>query len=185
LLPKRINRSDDHSAFTNSERQLILAAESLRVGQTPVRDGKKDEKVGDERISVFWRVFGGTILSICALVVITAYQWLANSIHEVRSDVSRLRESSGEYIKNNEFNTRTTTLWNRVQELQSANTSVTVLTAKLNAAEQQITGLEVERKETAREMQQLRERLAKLEGRDESKPSKAAAPLGNDTVPHR
>jgi hypothetical protein len=185
LLPKRITRSDEHSAFTNSERQLILAAESLRGGQAPARDLKKDEKTGDERISVFWRVFGGTILSICALVVITAYQWLANSIHEVRSDVGRLREGSGEYIKKDEFNTRTTTLWNRVQELQVANASVTVLTAKLNAAEQQITALDVERKETARELQQLRERLAKLEGRDESKPSKAAASTGNNTLPHR
>ena len=34
MLPKRTHRGDEHSAFTNSERQLILAAESreIRIG---------------------------------------------------------------------------------------------------------------------------------------------------------
>jgi len=172
LLPKRYNRSDEHSAFTNSERQLILAAESLRAGESAPREAKKDERSGDEKISLFWRVFGGTILSISALVVINAYQSQANNIHEVRADVGRLREANGEYIKKDEFNTRSTTMWNQLQAQQVVNASVSVLTTKLTAAEQQIATLETERKEIIRELLQLRERLAKLEGRDEAKPAK-------------
>jgi DNA repair exonuclease SbcCD ATPase subunit len=233
LLPKRISRSDEHSAFTDSERHLILAAETLRAGDTAARGSKPVEKNNDEKMSLFWRVFGGTILSICALSVITAYQSLANGIHEVRTDLGRVREAGGEYIKKDEFNTRSTTMWNRIQELQAINASVTVLTSKLTAVEQQasaaererremqatlaqVTNLkdrlalldelrrtseqdhkdlvavgpalttlkerdailekqlkdaESERKEVSRELQLLRERLAKLEGRDEGKPT--------------
>jgi hypothetical protein len=246
LLPKRLNRSDEHSAFTNSERQLILAAETLRSGDSSAREGKNDEKSSEERISLFWRVFGGTILSICAFGVINAYQFLASNIHEVRTDVGRLREASAEYIKKDEFNSRSTTLWNRVQELQAVNASVTVLTSKLTglehqftvadrerkemqaalaqagavkdrlailddlrkvseqdhkdllavgallttlkdretALEKQIKDTEAERKEIGRELLHLRERLAKLEGRDEAKPAKPAATPpkgGNDS----
>src|SRR5438874_345207 len=35
---------------------------------------------GEEKISVFWRVFGGTLLSIGALVVMTAYSGISGSI---------------------------------------------------------------------------------------------------------
>ena len=63
------------------------AAETLRVPQVASEQHRPEEK-----ISLFWRVFGGTILSITALVTIQAYQALANNIHELRSDQNRLRE---------------------------------------------------------------------------------------------
>jgi signal transduction histidine kinase len=195
LLPKRTHRGDEHSAFTNSERQLILAAETLRSNGDTAARPPKEEKGGEEKISLFWRVFGGTILSICALVVINAYQSQVNNIHELRLDIGRMREAGGEFIKKDEFNTRTTTMWNSIRDLQAVNATVTVLTNKLTAAEQQlataererkemqaalaqaavlekqIKDAEAERKEICRELQQLRERLAKLEGKDELKPA--------------
>ena len=82
--------------------------------KTPAGDGKTEE-----RLSLFWRVFGGTILSICALVIITAYQQLANGIHDLRADVGRLREGSGEYLKKDEYNGRATQVWNRLNELNN------------------------------------------------------------------
>ena len=174
VLPRRYTRSDGHSAFTDSERHLILAAETLRTGDTPVKrtDGEKTE----EKISVFWRVFGGTILSITALSVISAYQSLANNIHEVRADVGRLRESSGNYIRQDEFNTRTTAIWNSIREAQAVTPTVTVLTNKTVALENQLAAADHERKELCRELLQLRERLAKLEGQQEVKPAALKAP---------
>ena len=83
MLPKRLSRSD--SSFTDSERHLILAAETLRAGDAP--GAAKEVVRPEERISLFWRVFGGTILSICALAVLTAYQSLANGIHDLRKRV--------------------------------------------------------------------------------------------------
>lgn len=199
MLPRRFSRPAPQSSFTDSERHLILAAESLRGGDQPAKTPR--ESPPEERISLFWRIFGGTMLSICALVMINAYQSLANSIHEVRGDLGRLRESAGDWIRKDDFNTRTTTLWNALRDLQIMQSSVSVLTNKLNALEQQavsadrdhkelagvaasLTALrdkdtliekivkdaETERKELSREILLLRERLAKLEGLAEKKP---------------
>jgi hypothetical protein len=166
VLPQRYTRS--HSAFTDSERHLILAAETLRSGDTPPK--QKGSEKAEEKISVFWRVFGGTILSITALSVISAYQGLANNIHELRADVGHLRETSGEYIKKDEFNSRITPVWTGIEKAQAVVPSVTVLSNKTTTLESQLAAADHERKELCRELLQLRERLAKLEGQQEVKP---------------
>jgi hypothetical protein len=169
VLPRRYTRSDGHSAFTDSERHLILAAETLRTGDTPLKQ-KSGEKA-EEKISTFWRVFGGTILSITALSVISAYQSLANGIHDVRADIGHLREESGNYIKKDEFNNRATTIWAGIEKAQAVVPTVTVLTNKAATLESQLAANDQERKELCRELLALRERLAKLEGQQEVKPA--------------
>lgn len=199
MLPRRYSSSASHSAFTDSERHLILAAETLRSGETAPK--RKDGEKTEEKISVFWRVFGGTILSITALSVISAYQCLANNIQELRGDVGRLREGSGDYIKKDEFNTRTTTMWTGIREAQTVAPGLTVLTNRTTAVEgqlaaaererkemqttlvrltalrdhdaaleKQVRDAEAERREVLKELQRVRERLAKLEGQQEVKP---------------
>jgi hypothetical protein len=202
LLPRRLPRPQAHSNFTDSERHLILAAETLRTSEPlpPVKTSRDDKP--EERISLFWRVFGGTILSICGLVVINAYQSLNGNIHEVRSDLGRLRESTADFIRKDDFNTRNATLWNSIRDLQTMQSSVSVLSNKQAAMEQQtaagerdhkellaasaaltalrdkdaalekvVKDVEAERREFVREIQLLRERLAKLEGQAEKKSS--------------
>jgi hypothetical protein len=236
LVPRRITRDDEHPAFTDSERDLILAAETLRSGHT-LKLPKREEKP-EEKLSLFWRLFGGTMLSICALVVITAYQQLAGGIHDLRSDVGRLRDTSADFLKKDDYNTRATQLWNRINEWNGLNTSVSVLTNKMSGLEQQfaaaerdrkdmqgplalvaalkekLTGLEeqrkvseqdhkdlvamaanlatltkqlkeadTERREMCRELQNLRERLAKLEGQAEAKPPADKPALGKPAAP--
>jgi chromosome segregation ATPase len=236
LLPRRITRDDEHPAFTDSERNLILAAETLRSGHA-VKLQKREEKP-EEKLSLFWRVFGGTLLSICALVVMTAYQQLTGGIHDVRNDVARLREASADFLKKDDYNNRSTQMWNRVNELNALNASVSVLTNKMTGVEQQLaaadrdrkdmqgpialvaalreklTGLEEQRKvseqdhkdlvamsanltaltkqlkeadserrEMAREVQNLRERLAKLEGQSEAKPTADKSAVAKPAVP--
>jgi hypothetical protein len=171
VLPRRYARTDGHSAFTDSERHLILAAETLRAGDTPPK--RKDGEKAEEKISVFWRVFGGTILSITALSVISAYQSLANGIHEVRTDLGRIRDGNGEFVKQSEFNTRTTSIWNGIRDAQAVAPSVTVLGNKAAMLETHLAAAESERREMLHEMQHLRERLAKLEGAQEVKPAAA------------
>lgn len=201
MFPRRMARTDSHSSFTDSERHLILAAETVRAGDLNPARPARDEKP-EERVSLFWRIFGGTILSICALIVINAYQSLTSNIHEVRSDLGRLRESSSDLIRKDDFNSRHSTLWNSIRELQGLQTSVTVLANKQAALEQQsaafdkdhkelaaiaaatqalrekdaaieklVKDAETERREFAREIQHLRERIAKLEGHAEKKAS--------------
>jgi hypothetical protein len=201
LLPRRFTRSDGPSSFTDSERHLILAAETLRAGESAPLKIAREERP-EERISLFWRLFGGTLLSICALAVLNAYQSLNNNIHEVRADLGRLRDSNADLIRKDDFNSRQQSLWTSIRDLQSVQTAVTIQNNKIGTLEQQSTTAErdhkeivslsaaltamrekdallekvakdgeAERKELCRELQQLRERLAKLEGQSEKKPS--------------
>jgi len=189
LFVKRSNdRQDEDVGYSGREATITFAAETLRQkAAEPVK--------AEEKISVFWRVFGGTILSITALVVIQAYQSLSANVHDLRNDQTRIREQAADFVKKDEFSSRTTSLWNRVQELQNLNTAVSVTGNKLAGFEQQMSNAdrerkemqaalgslhalrekdaaldkqlrdaEIERKELARELQQLRERLAKIEG---------------------
>jgi chromosome segregation ATPase len=143
-------------------------AETLRV---PTMAAASEPHRPEEKISLFWRVFGGTILSIAALVAIQAYQALAGNIHELRSDQNRLREFTADFVKKDEFATRTSSLWNRVQDLQNVNASVTVLGNKLSVMESQAAQAEKERKDTAVSLAQLpglREKVGQI---DENKKS--------------
>jgi DNA repair exonuclease SbcCD ATPase subunit len=147
VLPKRLNRDEPQETtppgYQSNDRHLILAAETLRASDSAPAEPAKTE----EKLSVFWRVFGGTILSITALVVITAYQSLAGGIHELRSDLSRLRESNAELVKKDEFQSRNTKLWDRLQEFQSVQTAASVLSNKIVALEQQQAAVERDRRE--------------------------------------
>jgi hypothetical protein len=171
VLPRRYVRPDEGSGFTDSERHLILAAETLRAGDTAGKRPAKDGERAEEKISVFWRVFGGTILSITALMVLNAYQSLTKDIHDVRTDVGHLRETNGEFIRKDEFNNRTTKMWDSIRETQAVDSKATVLASRLSAQEAQLAAAEHERKEMLRELLHLRERLAKLEGLQEAKPT--------------
>jgi len=207
-------------------RALILAAGSLRHDDhSPV----KSPGHPDERVSLFWRVFGGTFLSIAALVAITLYNNQASSITELRAEVSRLNEARAEAVKKEEFNTRTQSMWDRMQQLQEIRVTVTSLKEQLNGmgeksvdvkavqdklavieqrlkaaeddhkalakAEIAITALEQktaardaqlktaedDRKDMAKQLQDMRERLAKVEGVTETKPMpKSPAPKSKD-----
>lgn len=135
MLPKRDDRDDTN---TNRDRagELPLASELLRQASTKTDEpAKKDE----EKLSLFWRVFGGTILSIAALVLITIYQAIASSIHDLRTELSRVSESRAEFLKKDEFNTHKTSVWNRFE-------NVTALSAGLSSVKDRVGGLEDHRK---------------------------------------
>src|SRR5262249_14264690 len=74
LKPARFSRSDEGRNDSSEQLFPILASETVRNSATPSHQPPQPVKNGDEKISIFWRVFGGTVVSIVALVVITAYQ---------------------------------------------------------------------------------------------------------------
>jgi hypothetical protein len=148
----------------------LFAGEVLRSGTASLAAAPAR---GEERISLFWRVFGGTLLSLAGLVTITVYQQFNNTIHDLRNDLSRLAESRGELVKKDEFNSRMTSVWNSVKDAQAANASVTALKERSTLLEQQVKAGEEERKELLREVQRLRERLVVVEGRAAANPNTA------------
>jgi hypothetical protein len=157
---------------------LTYKAESLRNVVDSQAQGKLKP---EDRVSVFWRVFGGTLLSITALIGITLYQQFSNSISELRTSLSRLTESRADFVKVEDCNTRFTAVWSNMKELQAANAAVLALKERSALLEQQVKASEEERKELTRELQLLRERQAALEGRQAS----AATPPPATAAPHR
>lgn len=155
-------RQLDEHPYVDRATGLLITSEMLR---NSVPTPKSEEK-----LSVFWRVFGGTILSITALVCIQVYQSLNSSIGELRTDQNRMRETAAEYIKKEDLTSRTSTLWNKVQELQNVGASLTLANSKIVVLEQQLATAEKERKELAKELQGLRERIAKQEGKSTADP---------------
>jgi hypothetical protein len=186
---------NEQAAAARAQGNTLALAETLRVGADA---GARPAK-GEDRVSLFWRICGGTVLSILALAAVTVYQQINASLNELRNDFGRLSESNADMVKKEEFNTRLTTVWNSIKELQATPAAVTALKEQAALVEQQLkaeqehreaTGKELEglnsavtvlkerailqeqqarqeqeRRELVRELQQLRERLANLEGR--------------------
>jgi hypothetical protein len=130
---------------------------------------------GEDRLPVFWRIFGSTVLSIAALIAVTLYQQITANIHELRGDQNRLSQDYGDLVKKDDFNTRITALSHNLKELQAASTTATDLWRERAALlERQLKAEEEERKQMAREytheVQRLCERLAALEGRQNAAP---------------
>jgi len=121
---------------------------------------------GEERLPIFWRIFGSTVLSIAALVAITLYQQVNSSLNEIRSDLSHLNENQGDAVKKDEFNSRILALVNNLNDLKAANKVVGDCGEERSAMlERRLRDSDGERKELARELHRLRERLAVVEGR--------------------
>jgi hypothetical protein len=155
----RADCRDQQSSAVRSRSNTVAVAETLRQGAA-AGPGK-----GEERVSLFWRLFGGTLLSIGALVVITLYQQFSNSLAELRTDMIHLNESRGDLMHKDEFNSRMNSVWSSIKDLQTAGATMTGMREREALLEQQLKSAEDERKEMTRELQRLRERLAVLEGR--------------------
>jgi hypothetical protein len=213
------NEARDHD---EARGPLLRAVETLRsTGASPHALHKPIKAGGEERISLPWRLFGGTLLSIAALVCLTAYQQLTSTLSELRNNLNHLNESRGDLVKTDDFNSRMTALWNTVKELQAAgaalsalkersvlleqqikvgqdqlrtsidavrsnlkeldavNAAVSALKERSTLVEQQFKAGEDERKELARELQQLRERQAAIEVRQAGALARSPADQGS------
>jgi hypothetical protein len=216
---RRPGRDELDSLDSRGPENLVLAAGTMRAAEArPVEAVRAHPGHPDDRVSVFWRVFGGTILSIFALVAVTLYNNLQSNVTELRAELSRSNEARAELVKKEEFNARTQNIWDRVQTLQELKATVSALKEQvagfgekqgdvkslrdqlaaveqrlksaeddhkaLARAELTIGGLEQkvasrdtqlkaaddERKEMGKQLAELRERLAKVEGATEVKP---------------
>ena len=159
-------------ATVRSRGNIVLTSETLR--NSADSNGAQSSKA-EERISLFWRICGGTVLSIAALVVVTLYQQINNNMTELRNDMIRLNESRGDLIKKDEFNMRMTSVWNSIKEEQATGGALIGLRERSTLLEQQLRTAESERKDLSRELQQLRERLAVIEGRQHSSRENSAS----------
>jgi DNA repair exonuclease SbcCD ATPase subunit len=163
----------------DNERTTELATyETARTASEPKEEPAKGD---DHKISVFWRVFGGTILSIVALVTITLFNNFSGSISELRAELSREREARAELVKKDEFNARISTQYERIRahdglkvELEAlkerANTNLAAMDAlkkdagsAVDGAKKELTTVADAVKRDALAIDLLKERLAAVE----------------------
>ena len=124
-----------------------VVAETLRaVAAAHQRDTAppKDE----EKMSLFWRVFGGTILSIAALVAVTLYNNLQSGITELRAELSREREANAGLAKKDDLD--------REREARTAFARKDDLDSRLTKQYERIRAIEAQKAD----IEGLRERVA-------------------------
>jgi septal ring factor EnvC (AmiA/AmiB activator) len=136
----------------------VLNAEAIHCAEAAAPNVAKPE----EKVSVFWRVFGGTLLSIAALVVLTVYQQVSSGLADLRTNVNHLHETSADLLKKEEFNARATTIWTTINQFKD---EAPAQKTRLTQLEVEVRALQEERKELINQIQALRERMAALEGR--------------------
>jgi hypothetical protein len=136
--PKRTGQDDSIDRNGQPDLTPVVATAMRGADLTETPPPKKEE----EHYSLFWRVFGGTILSIVALVCITIYnnvsssiaelrsevnranETRANAVAELRNDLGRANEARADLIRKDEFNSRLSNNWERVQGVQQQYTAV-------------------------------------------------------------
>jgi len=180
VLQKRGGQDADDSLDRTSE---IAAYETTRSATESSSDKGGEPKKDDEtHISLFWRVFGGTILSIVALVSITLFNNMSTSISELRAEVSREREARAELVKKDEFNARVSAQYERMRGIDTVKVELEGLKEKVHTNATTVeavkrdtgTAIEAVKKETsttadslkkdAAALEVLKERVAMLEG---------------------
>lgn len=170
--------ASDESIDQSGEMAALETARSAAESAADKPEPKKEE----EHISLFWRVFGGTILSIVALVSITVFNNVSSSIAELRNEVNREREARAELVKKDDFSTRNTAMYDRIRgidtvkaemeglkEKVSTNTASTVAARKdttdaVAAAKKELDALTDLMKKDAAALELLKERVVGLEG---------------------
>jgi uncharacterized phage infection (PIP) family protein YhgE len=162
LTPRR--PSNGQSSHDESCEIPVAIAETMRNKSVPARDKSAEGGKGDDKISLFWRVCGGTILSISALVVITAYQSHSNALHELRVELNAFNAARAELVKKDEYTSGRTKMWDKLQELQAQTATLAPLADRLKALEEAKRALELERRDVHELHGTLKERLTTLEG---------------------
>ncbi|MBX9584842.1 MAG: hypothetical protein K2X87_31445 [Gemmataceae bacterium] len=172
MLQKRLGRDGDEATEPDG---TPVVAETLRaVAAAHQRDAAPAPK-DEEKMSVFWRVFGGTILSIAALVSITLYNNLQSGITELRAELAREREATAglakkedldkerearaAFAKKDDLDARLTKQYERIRAVEG-------FKADLEALRERVAGntaaAEAARRETAG-LELLKERVAAVE----------------------
>ena len=116
MLPRRVGQGETMERDGEAVAAVETARSAAEAGVPKEPEPKKKE---EEHISLFWRVFGGTILSIVALVSITLFNNMSSGIAELRAEVGREREARADLVKKDEFNTRTTSQYERLRGIDT------------------------------------------------------------------
>ncbi len=132
--PEYEDREGDGSPSCNS----FVVAETLRSVSAPKDEAPAREARGEEKISVFWRVFGGTLLSIGALVIMTVYSSMSGSISDLRRDLNTEIEKRAEFARKDDLTSRSTAQWAAIKEMQNTTGALSTVGDRVKVLDQQV-----------------------------------------------
>ena len=109
---------DDSCMRRDRSRAVARAHEATHVVRQSAAAGPAPPS--GEKIPLFWQIFGGTIVGVLALIVVTAFSQLSSTATDLRRDVSQVQSDQ---IHKDELNVRLNALWTSVKDLQTATAS--------------------------------------------------------------
>ena len=98
-LPKRQDDTMEVAVLTAPTRPSNAYAHTDNLTEHASPRRRNDE----ERISIFWRLFGGAMISVAALVGVTIYNSMQMSVAELRVEVTKLHEAKSEAAKKDDL----------------------------------------------------------------------------------
>ena len=110
----------------------------------------------------FYKLFGGTLLSLVGLLTITVISMCYNSINDTRQEVNRIGKEQGECVKQKELQDRIQSMWGQMRDATSGREA---LKEKITALETSLNQQREENKALTKEVQGLREKIAVIEGK--------------------
>src|SRR5262245_30333204 len=166
------NRSDRNSLLNPTSPVLVEAMRQCAEAGKATAGQDREEK----GMPMFWRVFGGTLLSISALVVMTAYQGMTAGLAELRSEMdhldkdlrkelARLSEVQADLVRRADFDASTRAVWTGVRELKEDRKDLTSLRERCAVLVDVFKAGEAESRRLTDELQKLRRQKAADEER--------------------
>jgi len=152
-------------------------AAPMQGGEPPALPGKPSSPPpsflgrGRRRTALLWSV-GGTIFSAVGFIALALFEQYNDSLSELRHDLKHFNEMSADLVKKESMRRFVTNIKNCYRELQEAKASRKLIERELRESE-------TDRRELMHELQQLRERLASVEGRQAATPLVVPAPTGD------
>ncbi len=131
----------DESERTNAASGKIVLSETMRSAAESSGSKQAQPEKEEEHISLFWRVFGGTILSISALVIMTLYNNLSSSITDLRTELNHAQQAQADLVKKDDFNTRSTSMYERIRTLDALKADLEGLRERVTASAAAVDGV--------------------------------------------
>ncbi len=180
MLQKRFDPEASRKSETEGNAALVSGEAARSANETPAANKPEEKK--EENLSLFWRVFGGTIISMVALGVLTLYNNLSTNISELRRELNLEREARADCVKKDEFKSLGTSQNERIRAAEGlkgdiealrerANTNSAAIeslkreaTAGLDGIRKELSGTIDAVKKDAAAIELLKERVTALEG---------------------
>jgi hypothetical protein len=138
-------------------REETVSSPGVPPAQPQAANSHSPHSAGKTRTSLIWGV-GGTVLSVVGFIGMILFEEYNSLMLELRGDLKHYYETSGDLVKKESFHKLRDRVIDCCKDVQAANAARVQLEQELRASEKA-------RDELARELRQMRERLAFIEGR--------------------